>query len=193
MHFHFDRDEHVWEDEGVMKHPFLSSILYISEAGGPTLVVDQRCDERHQQLIPAEPMGGTIFEVEANSWATFDGRLLHGVCNHAQSQRRVPDLELDELDENSETRRITLLVNFWEKEIKDAGSMSAKLGREEAWAYGSPLASKLWESAHKRARTSPPYSLDADDVRKLYTYDLTGDQDTSAESGNEKEEEESED
>lgn len=185
MHFHFDRDEGLWEEENLMRHPVLSSVLYISDIGGPTLIVHQQCDQTHTSLIPGEPEGGTLFEVDPNCWATFDGSLLHGVCNTAQCERRCRDLELDDpgvYDDDDDPRRITLLVNFWDKEIKHCDDMAHSLTTEEQWAYGPLVSHKLWNAPHKRARSQDPYVIGPEEVSKLYSYDISGDQDTSSES-----------
>jgi hypothetical protein len=161
-----------------MQHPALASVFYISGSGGPTLVVQQQCNREHTMLIPEKAAGGTLLEVDANCWATFDGSLLHGVCNTAQCQKRVPDLELDQPADQDE-RRITLLVNFWVVEIQDCESMSQELSQDEQWAYGECVSSKLWGAPNKRSRLLETYDIDAEEVNQLYSYDLTGDQDTS--------------
>eukprot|EP00959_Pyramimonas_sp_CCMP1952_P389263 8156292-Pyramimonas_sp.AAC.1 len=58
MHFHFDRDEILWEDENVMVHPDVSSIFYLTDTGGATLIVDQRYDSNTKGLAPPLPERG---------------------------------------------------------------------------------------------------------------------------------------
>jgi len=70
FHFHFDRDEAV-KDRVVS--PQLSSILYLSDAGGPTLIVD---------AVPGRittPRHGVGVFPQRGRYATFPGSLFHGV------------------------------------------------------------------------------------------------------------------
>ena len=41
LHFHYDKDEAIAQMTGELHHPELSSILYLTDAGGPTMIVNQ--------------------------------------------------------------------------------------------------------------------------------------------------------
>ena len=62
MHFHFDRDEMLWENDKVMAHPTVSSIFYLTNTGGATLIVDQRYDSDTEGLAPPHPERGFVME-----------------------------------------------------------------------------------------------------------------------------------
>jgi hypothetical protein len=86
--FHFDRDEGV---RSSVVSPDLASILYLSEAGGPTVIVD---------ATPARvtaPTTATAVPPRRGRLALFPGTLLHGVLPGPPS--RWP--------------RVTMLVNWW--------------------------------------------------------------------------------
>ena len=105
-----------------------------------------------------------------------------GVCNTSQCNERCDDLELDDTgvyEDEEDPRRVTLLVNFWDSEIKNFEDMTHELTNEEVWAYGEVVPHKLWGAPNKRARGLDPYRIGAEEVCSLYSYDLTGDQDTS--------------
>lgn len=52
MFLHFDRDESRWYQQHQAVFPLLSSVLFITDAGGPTLLVQQSTDEQMTQMIP---------------------------------------------------------------------------------------------------------------------------------------------
>ncbi len=69
---HFDSDN---EGRGEVKHPLVSSIIYLSEegCGGPSLMTDQRLDDT--QLA----QNGWLSYPKLNRMVVFDGSVLHGV------------------------------------------------------------------------------------------------------------------
>jgi hypothetical protein len=86
--FHFDRDEGIRTS---IVSPDLASILYASNAGGPTVILD---------ATPARtsaPKAGVAVHPRSGRFAMFPGALLHGVLPTRPS--RWP--------------RITMLVNWW--------------------------------------------------------------------------------
>mmetsp|Transcript_29501 Transcript_29501/g.75754 ORF Transcript_29501/g.75754 Transcript_29501/m.75754 type:complete len:298 (+) Transcript_29501:422-1315(+) len=185
MHFHFDRDEFLWEHQRVMKHPTVSSVLYVTDAGGPTLVLDQRHDG-DGGLAPAAPLHGYVYEPDANSFATFSGDLLHGVLPSGRIQRRLPDADVaddrTEEDVREGARRVTLLMNWWCSDVTDEdGALSAELSQEERWAYGAVNSKLKWAQPNKRMRRREPLLLE-EEVRSLYTYDIAVDDSSSEDS-----------
>ena len=86
--FHFDRDEAIRDS---IVSPDLASILYLSNAGGPTVVVDAIPSRR------AAPTAGIAIPPRPGRLGLFPGALLHGVLPAAPS--RWP--------------RVTMLVNWW--------------------------------------------------------------------------------
>lgn len=86
--FHFDRDEGIRDS---IVSPDLASILYLSSAGGPTVIVD---------ATPARtsaPSAAIAVHPRPGRFAKFPGALLHGVLPAPPG--RWP--------------RVTLLVNWW--------------------------------------------------------------------------------
>lgn len=88
---HFDSDNEG--DDGV-RNPIASTVLFLSAAGGPTLVTAQTLRSRG-----LAPHGWLAFPRE-NRLVAFDGALLHSV---------VPGRAAFETDR----RRITVMVAFW--------------------------------------------------------------------------------
>lgn len=101
--FHWDKDEAQLVETGVMRHPLLSSVLYLNDAEecgpprlGVTMVTDQTFDAETGEGTP-DPCRRTVL-----AWPTsgallvFDGALAHGV-----------------LDSRSSVVRRTILVNWW--------------------------------------------------------------------------------
>ncbi len=86
--FHFDRDEGI---RSSIVSPDLASILYLSNAGGPTVILD---------ATPARtsaPKAGIAVHPRPGRFGMFPGTLLHGVLPGRPG--RWP--------------RVTMLVNWW--------------------------------------------------------------------------------
>lgn len=99
--FHFDKDEAAYKDTGTMRHPALSSVLYLTgERGrvpqGPTVVMQQRFDNDARCTVPEDPETCCIVWPLRGRYLVFDGSLGHGV-----------------LDSAARSTRMTLLVNWW--------------------------------------------------------------------------------
>ena len=86
--FHFDRDEGI---RGSIVSPHLASILYLSNAGGPTVIVDATPARR------SAPSAAIAVHPRPGRFGMFPGALLHGVLPAPPS--RWP--------------RVTMLINWW--------------------------------------------------------------------------------
>ena len=86
--FHFDRDEGI---RSSIVSPDLASILYLSDAGGPTVILDATPSRR------SAPNAGIAVNPRRGRFGLFPGTLLHGVLPGRPS--RWP--------------RVTMLVNWW--------------------------------------------------------------------------------
>ncbi|MBA2544826.1 MAG: hypothetical protein H0V17_34600 [Deltaproteobacteria bacterium] len=86
--FHFDRDEAIRDS---IVSPELASILYLSNAGGPTVILDATPSRI------AAPKAGIAVHPRPGRFGVFPGSLLHGVLPGRPG--RWP--------------RVTMLVNWW--------------------------------------------------------------------------------
>lgn len=86
--FHFDRDEGI---RSSIVSPDLASILYLSNAGGPTVILDARPSRT------TAPSAGIAVHPRPGRFGIFPGSLLHGVVPGRPG--RWP--------------RVTMLVNWW--------------------------------------------------------------------------------
>ena len=86
--FHFDRDEAI---RSSIVSPGLASILYLSNAGGPTVILDATPSRS------AAPTAGIAVHPRPGRFGMFPGTLLHGVLPGRTG--RWP--------------RVTMLVNWW--------------------------------------------------------------------------------
>lgn len=76
MHLHFDIDEERGRLTGALRCPQLSCVLYMSDEGGPTLLLERRLGSQHGWgstlcCCACWPLAGHIL--------AFEGDLLHGV------------------------------------------------------------------------------------------------------------------
>ena len=93
-------------DQGILLHPHLATVTYLTEGGGPTLVL-----ERASPLMADESACGPVRRAEAafpqvGRHICFDGRMLHG----APSDIAAPIVPGGP---RSSKRRVTFLVNVW--------------------------------------------------------------------------------
>ena len=98
-----DSDETRIDEGKSPQHPIISCVLFVREAGGPTLMTDQTLKGN----LATE---GWMIDAKLNRVLAFDAKYLHGV---------VPGI-----GESSEegSRRLTFMVGFWRKiEAKDKG------------------------------------------------------------------------
>jgi len=138
MHFHFDRDAGRPDQ---MRTPLTSSILYLSDAGGPTVIFNARAGSR---TIPS--FVSTIFP-KRGRLSAFDGALLHGVYPGRPS--RWP--------------RVAMFMNWWSSRPKAARSLDPYIRKHKT--DGSPRITE--SSASIASRTNSSRILDAGTARKL--------------------------
>jgi hypothetical protein len=104
--WHFDRDERLAELTGVIRHPKLASVLYLSAEGGPTLVTDQVlisnsvCAGSFPDLscVISPAMHGALIKPVPNQFLIFPGQLRHCVLPGTAEAKGS---------------RLTLLINWW--------------------------------------------------------------------------------
>lgn len=102
MAFHFDKDESQFRLAGRMRHPTLSSVLYLTDAGGPTIILGQSVSADGRELIPPEVVDGVLSNPRRNSFLVFPGALRHGVVADGSARDGRPG-----------ALRGSLLLNWW--------------------------------------------------------------------------------
>ena len=110
--FHFDVDQEQQRRVGALRSPALSSILYLTDAGGPTLILDQVATicswSGHVLLSPPEPAEADVIHPLANRFVLFRAACLHGCLPPLGAGCGVEGAEAAE-----QPKRTTLLVNWW--------------------------------------------------------------------------------
>ena len=131
---HFDSDETRLRNGGNPQHPIVSCIIYLSDAGGPTLVTDQTLNSELASQ-------GVMVHPTRNRLVVFDARYLHGV---------IPGVGICPLYED---RRLSFMVGFWRKlDAKDLGTNQFGAGQpyprtDSNFTWHRTLQSKLeWEN-----------------------------------------------
>jgi hypothetical protein len=123
--WHFDVDlERARQSKWA--HPLISSVLYLTEEGGPTVVAEQRADDQGER-VPEHPSRCYVFTPKLNRFSAFSGDLWHGVAAAST---------------NRSTVRRTLLVNWW----RDAPARSSRRSKYRACnapRYESPDFARL--------------------------------------------------
>jgi len=97
---HYDSED---EGRGRVRHPLISTVLYLSESdtGGPTIVTTQTIGGQMAQK-------GWVMSPRTNRLVMFQGNMLHGVIpGHGCPGRRCGF--------DGDKRRITFMCAFWDK------------------------------------------------------------------------------
>ena len=106
MSLHFDRDSGLYLDTRETVHPDLASIMYFSDVGRPTIVLNHTLAKDGEKAIAVTRGPGELVSPRKNLFVMFPGDRLHGVLPMGSSVGIGPQL-------NTRDRRITLLVNWW--------------------------------------------------------------------------------
>jgi hypothetical protein len=102
FHFHFDRDESIRDR---VQSPLLSSILYLSDVGGTTIIADAEAN----RLDP--PRQAVAITPRTRRFVTFPGSLFHGV-KPAEASRE---------------RRAALFLNWWTAQPQPTSTFEANM------------------------------------------------------------------
>ena len=95
--FHVDKDEGIASNQQYLVHSEYSSVFYLTDTGGGTLVLDQ-WSPNGNGYTPAIPEHAELIFPARNKYLLFKGELLHGV---------IPG------EDTHGTSRQTFLINFW--------------------------------------------------------------------------------
>ena len=126
--FHYDKDEELHAMTGIHIHPHLSTVTYLTSAGGPTVVVDRKLQGVGGS--EGEPGGSvrsaSVVYPKAQKHLSFDGRKLHGGDPAMLPPNRKWPPPQDEVESGYALRgkgdfnawfknnvRVTFLVNVW--------------------------------------------------------------------------------
>jgi hypothetical protein len=123
------------------RHPVVSSLLYLSAVGGPTLIVDQTNCAPGGMSLPAEAPEGLAYVPAPNRFGVFAGDRLHAVG----------------AVDGDERLRVTVGINWWRERSEAKRAIDPP--------YLSPDFDELGlvEDLHASspARATAPISLDA--------------------------------
>jgi hypothetical protein len=105
--FHQDRDEALFRRTGVLRHPAVSSVLFLNRCrGGLLAVTEEPADERNPARAPVR-LDADLVRPWPNRLALFRGDLTHGVLDargDVPHGRLAPPAPL----------RLALVMNWWE-------------------------------------------------------------------------------
>eukprot|EP00040_Diaphanoeca_grandis_P029264 m.171090 g.171090 ORF g.171090 m.171090 type:complete len:333 (+) comp31632_c1_seq1:671-1669(+) len=102
--FHYDKDEGVASHQMRMVFPELSTVTYLTSAGGPTFVMNMTTKDGNTNN-PTVPTDGYLSYPRTGKHTLFDGGYMHGVVGNLASTTQS----------SSSGRRITLLINWWSR------------------------------------------------------------------------------
>jgi hypothetical protein len=120
--FHWDRDYGIELEENRMVHPYLGTVTYLSNVGGPTVFLDMPGDTIAEEFENFSLSCCRVSYPKPGKHVTFDGNLLHGapsslyaaVTDTSDSEESEEEDGSDDEDSIPESEaRVTFLVNIW--------------------------------------------------------------------------------
>ena len=128
--FHWDRDYGYEGLRGLNLYPHLATVTYLTDIGGPTIIVDKiGCENSDDSHSGHTGKNGIILsKPSVGKHIKFDGRLLHAapsslilgdsnqlkneIKNEIKNEKEVVN-EDKKCNSNKSNKRITFLVNIW--------------------------------------------------------------------------------
>ncbi|MCI0573684.1 MAG: hypothetical protein L0Y66_23355 [Myxococcaceae bacterium] len=106
--FHQDRDERLALAGGPLRHPRVSTILFLNRVRGGALAVTREPPCEDNPSLAPEKLDLTLVAPRPNRFAVFRGDLTHGVLD---ADNRIPDRPLP----GPARLRLTLALNWWDR------------------------------------------------------------------------------
>jgi hypothetical protein len=106
--FHRDHDIVLAEGGGPVRHPLVSTVLFLNRCTGGLLAVTREPPNPKNPALAPSKHAFDLVTPKPNRLASFDGRLTHGVLD---AKNRIPGGRLPREKE----LRLAVAVNFWAK------------------------------------------------------------------------------
>ena len=118
---HYDCEESRMEASGKVLHPAVSSVVYLTSGGDPTIVLHENMS------TPLGARAAYLSHPTAKAFFTFQGDLLHGVLPgpfaHADKKQAKEDGEVEVKP------RLTLLIAWYSEEDDEDGGQASQQAR----------------------------------------------------------------
>ncbi|MFT3842645.1 MAG: hypothetical protein QM723_36985 [Myxococcaceae bacterium] len=104
--FHRDHDIALATRGGPMRHPKVSTVLFLNRCRGGLLAITRGAPNPANPALAPDVLDFELVEPRPNRWCFFDGKLTHGVLdseNQVPHARRPREAKL----------RLSIPVNFW--------------------------------------------------------------------------------
>ena len=121
INFHYDKDESIASNKHYLVHPILSTVLYLTDEGSPTVILNQTSPDGNIE-IPIVPQQGYFIYPKKNRYMIFAGDLQHGVCGTCNYYL------MNDKKRKNDKKRITLLVNWWDQKPEEPNTRPLRNG-----------------------------------------------------------------
>lgn len=106
--FHRDRDNALFDRDGVERHPLISSLLYLNRCNGGLLAVTEEPPNPRNPAFAPSKHDFDFVEPRENRFAFFEGHLTHGVLD---ARNQIPGAKLP----TEKDWRLAIAINFWDQ------------------------------------------------------------------------------
>ena len=121
INFHYDKDESIASNKHYLVHPVVSTVLYLTDEGSPTLILNQTSPDGNIE-IPLVPEQAYLVYPKKNRYMLFAGDLQHGVCGSCNYYL------MNEKKRKNDKKRVTLLVNWWHQKPEEPNTRPLRNG-----------------------------------------------------------------
>lgn len=104
--FHRDRDNAAFDDDGLERHPAVSSLLYLNRCQGGLLAVTREDPNPENPAFAPDEHAFDFVKPAPNRFTFFDGSLTHGVLD---AKNQIPGARLP----TQRSWRLAIAINFW--------------------------------------------------------------------------------
>ena len=120
--YHYDKDEAFASAAMTMRFPDVSTVTYLGNIGGPTLILNQTTPDGNKE-VPELPTTAALVYPKRNKHLVFRGNLQHGVSSELALP--IPSAAWKQ----EKISRDTLLVNWWREAPKPPNCARFTVGR----------------------------------------------------------------
>ena len=109
---HWDKD-YAMEDQGLNLCPHIATVTYLTNHGGPTIILDKMAPLPYGEDLEGEIPECCMSLPKMGKHISFDGKLLHAAPSELRSLWKPSSSGNSSGSSKEERKRVSFLVNIW--------------------------------------------------------------------------------